>query len=66
MSDTTSMWIVQRAGVVPRTFLTAEHTWGTAATAERFESEEAAMLTPCPDGSTGLPMRLTYHPHRAM
>lgn len=59
-------WIVQQAGVTPRTFLTPDREWGTAATAERFATEEQAMLTVCPEGTTGLPMRLSYHPHRAL
>ncbi len=64
-TDTTVAWIVQQAGVTPRTFLGPDGTWGSAATAQRFETEEQALLTVCPDGSTGLPMRLNYHPHRS-
>lgn len=66
MTDSMTTWIVQQAGVTPRTFLGADRSWGGAATAERFETEEQAMLTECPEGTTGLPMRLSYHPYRAL
>lgn len=64
--DAKTTWVVQQAGVVPRTFLSKNRTWGTIATAEEFATEEEAMSTRCPDGTTGLPMRMTYHPYRAL
>lgn len=67
MTDTAKLtWVVQQAGVMPRTFLSPNRTWGTVATAEEFATKEEAMLTVCPDGSTGLPMRMSYHPYRAL
>lgn len=63
--DTTTTWIVQQVDVAPRTFLGVDGTWGNAACAIRYATEEEAVCAICPDGTSGMPMRLSYHPHRA-
>jgi hypothetical protein len=63
-TDAKVTWVLQQAGVEPRTFLSPDCTWGTVATAEEFATEEEAMFTRCPEGTTGIPMRMRYHPMR--
>ena len=53
-------WILERVGVVPRSFLSAEGTWGGAATAQKFGTEEEAWLYGCPPDSTGVATRMNY------
>jgi len=64
MTDTDTKWIVRQTDVLPATFLSPDGTWGSPATALRFDTEEEALLSPTPEGTTGFPRKLTYHPHR--
>jgi hypothetical protein len=57
-AETTVTWLVQQENVVPRQFLTAGGTWGGAATAEQFGTEEQARRRTCPVGSTGIAIRM--------
>jgi len=64
MTDTDLKWIVRQHDVLPAVFLQPNGTWGSPACARRFDTEYEAMLTPTPEGTTGFPRKLTYHPHR--
>ncbi|MEO6124956.1 MAG: hypothetical protein ABIR32_14725 [Ilumatobacteraceae bacterium] len=64
MTDTDTKWIVRQSDVLPAAFLSPDGTWGGAATARRFDTEEEALLVETPEGTTGFPRRLTYLPQR--
>ena len=64
MTDTETKWIVRQSDVMPPMFLGPEGSWGGPATAQRFDTEEAALLAPTPEGTSGFPRKLSYHPHR--
>lgn len=66
MTDTETKWIVRQSDVVSPVFLSADGSWGTAATARRFDTEDEALLTPTPEGTTGFPRPLTYHPYQSL
>jgi len=66
VTDTSTKWIIRQADVLPPVFLAADGTWGKSAAAQRFDTEEEAMLTATPEGTTGFPRKLSYHPHRAL
>ena len=62
MTDTDVKWIVRRCDAMPPVFLLPDGTWGSPARAQRFDSEDEAMLSPTPEGTAGFPRKLTYHP----
>ena len=64
IDDVKTTWVVQQADVEPRTFLSADGTWGTVSMAQQFDSEAEAAATPSPEGTVGLPLRMTHHTHR--
>ena len=66
MDDTEVKWIVRQRDVLPPVFLMDDGTWGSPAGARRFDTEEEALLTPTPEGTSGFPRKMTYHPHRTM
>ena len=66
MTDSRTKWIVRQRDVLPAVFLMADGTWGTPATAQRFDTEEEAMLTQVPEGTSGFPSKMSYHPHKTL